>query len=250
MASDQTTRLESTRGESDFRTTHWSMVLTAGRRSSPQSDEALAALCRIYWYPLYVYARRRASDPHEAQDLTQAFFARLLEKNTLAVADPQRGKFRSFLLTCFKNFLANERDKATAAKRGGGMSPIPLDFVWGESQFSREPVEKLTPDRHFDRQWALTLLDHVLETLRTEFRRASKEEHFDQLKAFIGGEDAAISYAEAAQRLGMTPGAAKVAAHRLRRRYRDLLRAEIAQTLADPEEVQEEINRLFAALGS
>ncbi len=237
-------------GAAQFDTTHWSIVLAAGRRSSADSKQALESLCRTYWYPLYVYARRRCADAHEAQDLTQAFFVQLLEKDSLAVAAPERGRFRSFLLTCFKNFLANEWDKAAADKRGGGKKPISLDFAWGESEYSREPAQGIAPEKQYDRQWALTLLDHVLKTLRAESVSAGKGDQFDQLSAFITGDKAPVSYAEIACRLGISEGAAKVAAHRLRRRYRDLLRAEIAQTVADADEVQDEINKLFATLAS
>jgi RNA polymerase sigma factor (sigma-70 family) len=237
-------------GKRHFATTQWSVVLAAGRRSSPDSSEALAALCQTYWYPLYAYVRRRVGNVHEAQDLTQAFFAKVLEKNYLAVAQPERGKFRAFLLTSFKNFLANEWDKARTLKRGGGKAPIPLDFESGESRFSFEPIDDLTPERLYDKQWALTLLKQVLGRLREEFMRAGKEQQFLHLKVFITGEASLGAYAEAARELGMTEGAAKVAAHRLRRRYRELLRAEIAQTVAEPSEVDDEIRSLFATLGS
>ena len=233
-----------------FQTTHWSIVLAAGRNSSPNSSEALASLCQTYWYPLYAYARRRVNDAHEAQDLTQGFFAQLLEKNYIAAAEPERGKFRAFLLTSFKNFLANEWDKARALKRGGGKAPIPLDFESGESRFSLEPTDDLTPDRLYEKQWALTLLTHVLGQLREESVRAGKEQQFEHLKEFITGPALPGGYTEAAGRLDMTEGAAKVAAHRLRRRYRDLLRAEISQTVYDPSEVDDEIRSLFATFAS
>jgi RNA polymerase sigma-70 factor (ECF subfamily) len=236
--------------ERHFQTTHWSLVLAAGHRSSSRSNDALAALCRTYWYPLYAYVRRRVRDVDEAQDLTQEFFSQLLEKNLFAVAHPERGKFRAFLLTSFKNFLANEWDKAKALKRGGGKAPIPLDFQSGESRFSLEPIDDLTPDRLYDKQWVLTLLKHVLGQLREESIRAGKEQPFEHLKVFITGEAAPGGYAEAAVKLGMTEGAAKVAAHRLRQRYRALLRDEIAQTVAEPSEVDDEIRSLFATLGS
>jgi RNA polymerase sigma-70 factor (ECF subfamily) len=236
------------RGAADFDTTHWSVILAAGQRSSSGSSEALSALCQSYWYPLYAYARSAVRNADEAQDLTQEFFARLLEKDYLAVAQPQRGRFRSFLLTVFKRFLANEWDKARAQKRGGGRSPISLDFAAGERRYVCEPADDLTPERIYDRQWALTLLDRVLARLRAEFVQAGKDKHFDQLKAFLTGQKAAVSYAEVARELDMTEGAAKVAAHRMRRRYRELLRAEIAETVSGPEEVEDEIRRLFNTL--
>ena len=241
---------ESERSPRRFETTHWSVVLAAGHRSSPRSSEALASLCETYWYPLYAYVRRRVRDVDEAQDLTQGFFSHLLEKNYLAVAQPERGRFRAFLLTSFKNFLANEWDKAKALKRGGGKAPIPLDFESGETRFSLEPTDDLTPDRLYDKQWVLTLLKHVLGRLREESIRAGKEQQFEHLKVFITGQTAPGGYAEVAGKLGMTEGAAKVAAHRLRQRYRALLRDEISQTVAEPSEVDDEIRSLFATLGS
>jgi len=234
-------------GSPDFASTHWSIVLAAGHRSSPDSRAALAKLCGAYWVPLYAYARRRVLDVHAAQDLTQAFFAQLLEKNPLAVARPERGRFRAFLLTAFKHFLANVRDQARAQKRGGGVAPLPLDFASGESRLTREPADNMTPERLYERQWVLSLLEQVLARLRDEFIRAGKERHFEQLKVFITPQTAPASYAELAPALGLTEAAAAVAVHRLRRRYRELLRAEIAQTVASPNEVDDEIRSLFAA---
>ncbi len=236
-------------GPGDFASTHWSIVLAAGHRSSPGSREALAALCRDYWFPLYAYARRRTRDAHEAQDLTQAFFAALLEKNYLAAVRPERGRFRAFLLTAFKHFLANEWEKAQAQKRGSGVAPIPLDFVAGESRFAHEPADELTPERLFERQWVLSLLDRVLRQLRDEFARDGKLDQFERLKVFITPQTSAVSHSDVARELGITEGAVSVAAHRLRRRYRELLRAEIAQTVAGPGEVDDEIRSLFAAFG-
>lgn len=234
--------------ENDFATTRWSVVLAAGRKSDPSSDRALADLCQSYWYPLYVYVRRRGVDTDAARDLTQEFFARLLEKNYLAVAQPERGRFRAFLLTALKNFLANEWERRRAQKRGGGKAILALDFDAGESRFHNEPAHNDTPERLFDRQWALAVLDSCLTRLRGEFATQRKEQEFAQLKNFLTGE-AAASYAVVAQELGMTEGAVKVAVHRLRRRYRELLRAEVAQTLAEPAEVNDEIRCLFEALG-
>jgi RNA polymerase sigma factor (sigma-70 family) len=234
-------------GGAGFASTHWSLVLAAGRRSLPASDQALSVLCRAYWYPLYAYARRRLGDLDHAQDLTQDFFARLLEKNILAGAQPERGHFRAFLLTAFKNFLTNEGEKARAEKRGGGRAFLPLDFRAGDSRYDREPAHAWTPERLFERQWALTLLEQVLAALRAEYAADGKEELFDRLKVYLTGETAA-SYADCAPALGMSEGAIKVAAHRLRARYRALLRWEVAQTVADPAEVDDEIRRLFDAL--
>jgi RNA polymerase sigma-70 factor (ECF subfamily) len=236
-------------GAAEFASTHWSVVLAAGRRSLPASDQALAALCRVYWYPLYAYARRRLGDLDQAQDLTQDFFARLLERNMLAGAEPERGHFRAFLLTAFKNFLINEGDKARAAKRGGDRTFLPLDFPAGNSRYHLEPAHAWTPERLFERQWALTLLEQVLTALRAEYVADSKEELFDCLKVYLTGETNA-SYGDLAPALGMSEGAIKVAAHRLRERYRALLRWEVAQTVADPAEVDDEIRRLFDALAN
>ncbi len=188
----------------------------------------------------------------EAQDLTQEFFARLLERNTLAVAAPERGRFRAFLLTALKHFLANERERGNAQKRGGGRMLLSLDFSpdfsSGETRFSLEPAHQLTAERLFERQWIATLLDRVMSQLREEFRAAGKLQQFELLKASIVGDEAEMSYDEIGKSLGMNAGAARTAAHRLRRRYREILRAEIAETVCDPSEVDDEISRLFESL--
>jgi DNA-directed RNA polymerase specialized sigma24 family protein len=171
-----------------FATTHWSLVLAAGRPAQPAADQALAALCQAYWYPLYAYVRRRTADMHAAQDLTQEFFTRLLEKDFLAHADPERGRFRAFLLTALKNFLASEGDRARAVKRGGGRPILTLDFVAGESRYRLERADSQTAERLYERQWALALLDRVLGLLRAEYAAAGKEERFDRLKPFLGGQ--------------------------------------------------------------
>jgi RNA polymerase sigma-70 factor (ECF subfamily) len=232
-----------------FATTHWSLVLAVGRKSQPDADRALAALCQTYWYPLYAYARRQTADVHDAQDVIQSFFARLLEKDLLAVAHPERGRFRSFLLTALKHFLLNEWAKDGAQKRGGGRVALSLDFDSGESRYHLEPAHDLAADKLYERQWALTLLDRVLGLLRTEYSAAGKEALFLRLKDFIGAARGEAWYREAAGDLGITEGAARVAAHRLRQRYREILRAELAQTVADPAELDDEIRHLFAALG-
>jgi RNA polymerase sigma-70 factor (ECF subfamily) len=230
-----------------FQTTHWSLVLAAGRQSSLESDEALSALCRTYWQPLYTYVRRRVPDVHEAHDLTQEFFLRLLEKNYLAMADRQRGRFRAFLLTAFKHFLANEWAKAKTRKRGGGRSPIPLDFAAADSRAAIEPADRLTPEQIYDRQWAMTLLTRVIERLEDEYRGHDKQDQFERLKPFIVGQSGPITHATVAEALGSTEAAVKMAAHRLRSRYRQLLREEISQTVAQPADVEDEIRRLFLA---
>ena len=233
-----------------FGSTHWSIVLEAAHESSPHSDEALATLCQTYWYPLYAYVRLRVSDVHEAQDMTQEFFTRLLEKNYLAQVTPDRGRFRSFLLTVFKHFLANEWKKARAQKRGGGQSDVSLDLASAETRFSLEPSDDLTPEKLYDKQWAETLVQHVLDVLRGEYVRGGREETFDRLKSFLGGHGRSDSYAAVAAQLGMSEGAVRVALHRMRQRYRELLRSEIAQTVSTQSEVDDEIRSLFAILGS
>jgi RNA polymerase sigma factor (sigma-70 family) len=237
-------------GVGGFATTRWSMVLAAGKGESPDAHAALATLCKRYWYPLYAFVRRSGHQPADAQDLTQEFFARLLEKQYLRAADPERGRFRSFLLSAVKHFLSKERDRAKARKRGGGRKVFPLDFEAGESRYSLEPSHEVTAEKVYERRWALTLLDQVFARLREEFDRASKRNEFDHLKGYLTGEAATLSYRDVAAELGTTEGAVKVAVHRLRRRYRELVREEIAHTVAGPEDVDEELRRLFAAIRS
>jgi RNA polymerase sigma-70 factor (ECF subfamily) len=231
-----------------FATTRWSLVAAAGHGPPPEAQQALATLCRIYWYPLYAYARRQLPSAEDAQDATQEFFARLLEKDYLQAADPQRGKFRAFLLTAFKRFLAKERDRAHAQKRGGGRSIVPLDFQSGERQFAQEPADHATPETLYERRWALTLLEQTLAQLRQEMVNAGKEKLFEALKGTLTGEDTVAPYAQLAARLDLSEQAVKVAVHRLRRRYAELLRGEIAQTVADPGQVEDELRDLFAAV--
>jgi len=229
----------------DFDSTRWSMVLSAGQRDSPQ---ALANLCETYWYPLYAYARRRVKRIQDAQDLTQGFFARLLEKDLLQVANPQRGRFRSFLLTSFKNFLANEWDKRAAQKRGGGETVLSLDFKVGESRYGLEVIDEETPESVYDRQWAMVLLELVLRRLRNEMKQESKEDLFERLQPYVLGKPKSATYSELAQQLQMSTSAVKVAVYRLRKRYRQILKQEISQTLEDPSEIDEEIQTLFATV--
>jgi RNA polymerase sigma-70 factor (ECF subfamily) len=231
-----------------FATTRWSLVAAAQDPAASDAQAALAELCSAYWYPVYAYVRRRGHDHHAAQDLTQGFFARLLEKNDLAAADRTRGRFRSFLLTACQHFLANRHDNDTAKKRGGGRAHLSLDFADADGRYAREPADETTPERVFDRQWALGVLDKTLTGLREEYVESGRAKLFDALKDCLTGE-ADASYAALAGQLGMTEGAVKVAVHRLRQRYRDRLRAAIAETVATPEEVDGEIRDLFAALG-
>jgi len=231
-----------------FTTTHWSVVLQAGDHDSPQSTEALETLCRAYWYPLYAYVRRNGQSPHNAQDLTQEFFARLLERKYFQLADRKRGRFRSFLLTSLKHFLIDEWNKANREKRGGGRQIISLDAELTETRFRAEPADERSPEKAFDRQWAMAVLDRVLDQLQAESVSTGRGPVFEELKSCLTGGENESSYAEIGGRLGMTEGNLKVTVHRLRRRYRELLRKEISMTVNDPDLVDEEIRELFAAL--
>lgn len=240
--------MQSDQGRASFATTRWSLVEKAGHQSSAQSRRALEVLCKSYWYPLYAYVRRRVSDRTEAEDLTQAFFTELIEKNYVGDASPERGRFRAFLLTAFKHFLSKQWERARAQKRGGGRVPIPLDFESADSRFTIEPVTNLTAEQIFERQWAVTLLDQAISRLQQEFVEADKADQFEKLKGFIIGDHAGTTYADVAEDLNLSLAAAKMAASRMRRRYRELIRDEIAQTVADPGEIDDEIQKLFAAL--
>jgi RNA polymerase sigma-70 factor (ECF subfamily) len=238
-------------GPRHFATTRWTLVAAAGKQATPEARKALAELCRLYWYPLYAFVRRRGYDAEEALDLTQGFFTRLIEKNDLAAADPNRGRFRSWLLASVKHYLANEWDRATAAKRGGGKAvySIDIDPDDAEGRYRHEPSHQLTPERIFDRRWALTMLEQTLSDLRAECDRDGKAALFEALRPSLTAEGQDDSYQDVADRLATTQGAVKVAAHRLRRRYRELLREQIAQTVERPDDVDDEIRDLFAALG-
>jgi RNA polymerase sigma-70 factor (ECF subfamily) len=233
-----------------FATTHWSVIVAARDGDAPRAREALAALCQTYWYPLYAYIRRQGYSWDQAQDLTQGFFAQLLEKDAFRLVDPAKGKFRSFVIAACKHFLANERDRARAVKHGGGRLFISIDGQDAESRYQAEPAHVQTPERAFEQRWALALLNQVLARLRVEFQGADKGQLFDRLKGFLLKEKSAGGYAGAAQELGMTEGAVKVAVHRLRQRYRELLREEIGHTVRDPGQIDDEIRDLFHALGS
>jgi len=232
-----------------FATTNWSVVVAAREGDSVQVREALSTLCSAYWYPLYAYIRRHGHNADEAQDLTQEFFARLLERDFLGTVDRDKGRFRSFLLACCKHFLANERDRTRAQKRGGGQPPVSLDFGTAEDRYSLEPAHNVTADKLFERRWVLTLLDHVLGRLHDEYVSKGKGELFEGLRSFLVGEKG-TPHSRVAVELGMSEGAVKVAVHRLRQRYRELLREEIARTVDNPEQVDEEIRELFVALGA
>jgi len=225
----------------EFPTTRLSLVLAAAGAPGAKSREALADLCRLYWHPLYSYVRRQGHDADEAQDLTQSFIARLLEKNTLQKFQERRGRFRSFLLVSLKHFLANERDSARAQKRGGGQEPIPI-----ESGFTSS--DHLTPEKAFEKQWALGVLARVLVQLREESAQAGKIQHFEKLRGHLTGDDDAVRYRDLARELAMTEGAVKVAVHRLRQRFHEALREEISLTVAHPEDIGDEIRYLMAAI--
>jgi RNA polymerase sigma factor (sigma-70 family) len=231
-----------------FSTTHWSVVLAAGEGDSEEAQRALGNLCQTYWYPLYAYVRSRGFGPEDAEDLTQGFFAQLLERNSVGRADRQRGKFRYFLLGALKNYLCDANDKATALKRGGGRKPISFDAQTAEERFKLEPIDTLTPEKVYERRWGLILLDQALRRLRGEYAAAGKEELYEALEGFLTDTRDAPSYAELAARLGTTEGAIKSALHRLRQRHRELVRDEIAQTVSTPVEVEEEIRHLIGVI--
>jgi RNA polymerase sigma factor (sigma-70 family) len=234
----------------DFATTHWSVVLAARVPDAKGAGEALGQLCETYWYPVYAYVRRRVTDPHEAQDFTQAFFAHLLEKQSIADADESRGRFRTFLLTACKRFLINEWHKAKATKRGGGVRHLSLDFDSGESKYSLVATDATSAEQLYNQQWAVALLDRTLEKLDAEYAARQRLPYFQKLKAFLAGSGDVSSYKSVAQELGISEANAKVAAHRLRNRYRELLKAEIADTVHGGGSVDDEVRDLFAAFGS
>ena len=233
---------------SGFNTTHWSVVLLAGQEDSPASASALEKLCGDYWYPLYAHARRQGHSPPSAQDLTQEFFAVFLEKKYFGLADPERGRFRCFLLKSFKHFLANEYHRAHAAKRGGKCAFVPWDEAVAEAQYCNEPVTELTPDKLFEQTWALTLLQKVMDHLRREYVHAGKERLFDALEVFLSGRNPDATYKEVAEQLQMSESAIKMAVSRLRQRYGELLRREIAQTVESAAGVEDELRDLLRVL--
>jgi RNA polymerase sigma factor (sigma-70 family) len=233
-----------------FATTHWTVVLAAGRRSTPQSDRALEELCRAYWFPLYAYVRRRGHTKEDAEDLTQAFFAQFLKKNYLEGLSAERGRFRAFLLAALKHFLANEWDRSHRQKRGGHAAHLSLDWQTADTQFQVAATAEPSPDKAFDREWAVALLAKVIERLCVECEADGRGKQFAELKIFLTAGKGELSHADAAQKLGMEETAVRVAVHRLRKRYRQLLRDEIAQTLADAADVDEEMRALFGAFSA
>lgn len=231
-----------------FTTTHWSVVLQATHSRTPQADAALEQLCGTYWYPLYAFVRHRGYDRQDAQELTQAFFARFIAQDYLKHVDRAKGRFRSFLLASLKHFLANEWDRAHAQKRGGYTQVMSLNDAEAERRYGEEAATDLSPDQLYEQRWAGVLLERVLERLEQEFEKSGKSEWFKALKPFLVGESRSITYAAVAERLGVSAGALKMKAQRLRYRYQGLLRQEIAQTVAGPEEVEDEIRYLFRVL--
>ncbi len=232
----------------EFQTTHWSVVLAAGQGSSAEAHAALELLCRAYWYPLYAFIRREGHSAEESQDLTQAFFARLLERRDFERARKERGRLRSFLLVSLKHFLVNEWRRGQAKKRGGDRAFVPLDEILAEERFGLEPAHLLTADRIYERRWALTILDEVFARLRSEYADGAKPLLFDRLKSFLNDTGDAPTQAVIAAELGMTENAIKQALFRFRQRYREILRAEIARTVATPGEIEDEWRHLVAVL--
>jgi RNA polymerase sigma-70 factor (ECF subfamily) len=235
-------------GGGQFTKTHWSVVLQAAQAGTPQAEAALEKLCRTYWRPLYEYVRRRGYGPHDAQDMTQEFFARLLTKPFLSNVGPERGRFRSFLLASMNHFLANEWDRARAEKRGGKVNFISLDEASPEGGFAKDDLLDVNAERAFARRWAMVLLSEAMRRLQAETSSAGKSALFGRLKGFLEAEPAPGEYARVAADLGWTQGAVAVAVHRLRSRYRELLTEEVAETVAGPDEVADELRQLFAAL--
>lgn len=231
-----------------FTTTHWSVVLAAGDGASPRAAEALEKLCRTYWLPLYAYVRRKGHTCEDAQDMTQEFFARFLAKNSFGRARPERGRFRSFLLTSMQNFLAHEWQRARAEKRGGGRSLLRWDELAPENHYQLEASSELTPDKVFDQRWALTLFQRALARLRQEFTAAGKGAQFDRLKGYLSSEAGENAYAEVAAQLNMTPRAIAVAVHRLRQRYGQVVREEIAHTVSSSADIEDELRLLIALM--
>lgn len=235
-------------GQSRFATTHWSVVLAAGKSSSAQHKQALSTLCQTYWFPLYAYLRRGGYNAHEAADYTQGFFAQMLAKHYLRQVKPMQGKFRSFLLTSLKHFVANQRARARAKKRGGGTRILSFDFENAEHQYALEPAKDLSPDKVFEKSWALTVLERTMDHLEAESAGKNRQKLFDYLKVYLGAEASSVPYSKAAAELGMSEGNVRVVVHRLRRRCRELLRDEIAQTVLSEDQIDDEIRGLFAAL--
>ncbi len=233
-----------------FVTTRWTVIVAAGGKASLEAEAALQELCRTYWYPLYAYVRRQGWSREDSEDLTQAFFSKILGNTNLSVLDSEKGRFRRFLLASLKHFLANEWDKLRAQKRGGGQVPLSLDWQSADTLYSSTSADNLSPDKLYDRAWAVTLLERVIGLLHLECVAEGKGEMFERLKDFLTLEKSAISYEQAATTLNISEGAARVTVHRLRKRYRELLRDEIAQTLLHGAQVEDEMRALFLAFST
>jgi RNA polymerase sigma factor (sigma-70 family) len=241
------TTSEAAKPRNYFATTHWTVVLSASRNETTRGKDALSTLCETYWYPLYAFVRRQGHSPHDAEDLTQGFFARLMERESLAGVSPEKGKFRTFLLIALKRFLANEWHRANSQKRGGGLCRVPLRGHTAETRYIAEPIERLTAEKLYERRWALTLLERVLARLRDEYKSAGKSEHFDRLKPYLMADKDAIPHALVPAESGISESALRVAVHRVRRRFRELFREEVANTVAGPEDINDEIRHLLTA---
>ncbi len=248
MGADDKTILQNDPKPAVFLTTHWSLVLSAAHHDTEQASTALEHLCGVYWYPLYAYVRRRGYSSHDAQDLTQAFFARLLERRWVEGADQTKGRFRTFLLTAMSRFLSDQWDKSNAMKRGGGVAHIPIQIGDAETRYGLEPENKATPEQWYERQWALALLDQVLKQLQAEYEKEGKSGLFEALNPALQGRSESQPYADLASSLGISVSAVKVAVHRLRKRYRQILRQNIAQTLHNAQDLEEELRYLMSVL--
>ena len=249
MSSNQSEGESGPRTAAQFATTHWSVVLAAGDGASPESSAALERLCRTYWYPLYAFVRRKGYSVEDAEDLVQDFFSTFLQKGYVERADPARGRFRSLLLTSMQNFLHNAQDRLTALKRGGGQRFFSWDITAVEDRYRAQPGEGLTPEKAYEKRWAATLLQEVLDRVREDFKVTGRAELFEQLKGHLWAEDDAVPYAQLGANLGMTPMALKVTVHRLRQRFGERLREEIAHTVSDAAEVEHEIQYLIGLFG-
>jgi RNA polymerase sigma-70 factor (ECF subfamily) len=233
---------------SPFVTTHWSVVIAARDKDSPGSAAALEALCRAYWYPLYAFVRRTGKSPEDAQDLTQEFFARLLKKDYLRAADPEKGRFRTFLRVALKHFLANEWDRSRRVKRGGGLAHVSFDTQLAEQRYQTENVDSVSPDRLYERRWALTLLKQVLDRLQEEYSAAGKLTEFEELKTYLTADRGSIPYPELSNKLKASEGSVRLSVHRLRKRFRAVFRAEVADTVAAIEDIDEELRYIAQIL--
>jgi RNA polymerase sigma-70 factor (ECF subfamily) len=248
MPTDEPDRSDPRAGR--FHSTCWANILAARDHADPQAGRALAELCRAYWYPLYAFCRRKGCTPEQAEDLTQGFFSDWLARDFLRTVDPARGRFRTFLLAAFENYLGHERARETRLKRGGRVAIVSLEGGGAEARYLREPAHVETAERLYDRRWALTVLDRALDRLERRMTEQGKAPFFDRLKpALLGAEDA-VGYARVAEELRMTEGAVKVAAYRMRARLSALIREEVAQTVAEPSQIDDEIRDLFSVLGS